>query len=184
MKKIISFSLMLILVLSFSACGDKNDESQAGSGVIQEVGSVTTILKDVLKNNNLTEGRVYTSESKTEGEFLDEDMIKGIYGNLLDFPDFSKIAEYCVYIQDQNPLLQIELGIFKVTDSKNNTMVKDFINQRKSSVLEKAVNYPSVDTEPFKNVIIESVGSYTYYIAVKNNRNDINNTIRNSLGAD
>jgi hypothetical protein len=173
MKKIISFTLMLVLLLSLCACEEK-----------KEVGSVTTILKDVLTSNNLTEGKVYTSESKTEGEYLDEDMIKGIYGSLLDYPDFSKIEEYCVYIQDKNPLLHIELGIFKVADSNNNTMVKEFINQRKTSVLEKAVNYPSVDTEPFKNVIIESVGNYTYYIAVKDNRDNINKTIRSSLGAD
>lgn len=187
MKKIISLTLMFIMLFSLSACGGEKKAESSGSEsqtVKKEVGSVTTILKDVLKNNNLTEGKVYTSESKTEGEYLDEDMIKGLYGSMLDYPDFSKIEEYCVYIQDKNPLLKIELGIFKVYDSNNNTMVKDFINQRKEAELEKAANYPSVDTEPFKNMIVDSVGNYTYYIAVKENRNEINKAIRSSLGAD
>lgn len=189
MKKIISFTLMFVLLLTLSACVGKNTESGSESktdskAASKEVGSVTTILKDVLQSNNLTEGRIYTSESKVEGEYLDEDLIKGYYGSLLDFPDFSKIEEYCVYIQDQNPLLHIELGIFKVYDSNNNSMVKDFINQRKTSLFEKWANYPSVDTDPFKNLIVESVGNYTYYIAVKDNRSEINKTIRSSLGAD
>jgi len=191
MKRLISLTLMLVLLLSLAACNEKawetSGESQS-SGASQsagkEVGSLTAILKDVLKNNNLTEGKVYTSESTVEGEYLDEDMIKGLYGSLLDYPDFSKIEEYCVYIQDQNPLLHIELGIFKVYDSNNNSMVKDFIVQRQTSLFEKWANYPSVDTEPFKNMIVDSVGNYTYYIAVKENRNEINKTIRASLGAD
>lgn len=190
MRKIISFTLVLVLLFSFSACGEKTAEESGGESktesktVSKEVGSVTTILKDVLKNNNLTEGKIFTSESTTEGEYLDEDLIKGYYGNMLDYPDFSKIEEYCVYMEDENPLLPIELGIFKVFDSNNNTMVRDFINQRKDALFEKWANYPSVDTEPFKNIIIDSVGNYTYYIAVKNNRNEINKTIRSSLGAD
>jgi hypothetical protein len=178
---------MLVLLLTLSACGEKKAEesgSESKTASTKEVGSVTTILKDVLKDNNLTEGKVYTNESTKEGEYLNEDLIRGFYGNLLEAPDFTKIQDYCVYKQDQNPLLHIELGIFKVYDSNNNTMVRDFINQRKDSLFEKWANYPSVDKEPWKNIIVDSVGNYTYYIAVKENRDAINKTIRSSLGTD
>lgn len=172
MKKIICFVLLLVFLVSAAACDENKD-----------VGSITDIIKDVLSDNNLTEGKIYTSESETAGEYLDDDMIKGYYGNLFESPDFSLIDEYCVYIQDKNPLLQIEIGIFKVIDSNNNAMVRDFLQIRQDTILKNAVNYPSVDTEPFDNVIIDTVGNYTYYIAVKENRDEINKTITEKLNA-
>lgn len=181
MKRIISFVLMLFILVSLASCDDKKSES--GESAKAEVGSLTTIVKDICAANNLTKGKTFSSESTEPGKYLDKDLISGYYGSLFDAPDFSLIEEYCVYIEDFNTNLRIEIGIFKVFDSKNNTMVSDFIKLRKDTILENAINYPDVDAEPFKNVIIETVGNYTYYIAVKENRNAINTTIREKLGA-
>lgn len=190
MEKIISLALVFAMLFLFVSCetdditSNENSVSEQNSRPADfEVGSLKDIISSITDENNLTEGSTYTSESSVDGEYLDEDMINGYYGDLFDTPDFSLIEEYCVYIQDKNPLLQIELGIFKVFDSNNNNMVTNFITKRKDSILENAVNYPSVDTEPFDKLIIDSIGDYTYYIAVKENRDSIDQSIRESLGA-
>lgn len=181
MKRIGSIILMIIVLVSLASCDEKVTDTSNKSAV--EVGSVTTIVKDVLAANELTKGKTFTSESTVPGEYLDADLISGYYGFNLETPDFSKIEEYCVYIEDFDTNLQIEIGIFKVINSNDNAMVSDFITARKNDILERAINYPSTDTEPFKNVIIETVGNYTYYIAVKENRSAINDTIQEKLGA-
>lgn len=183
MKKLLYLILMLAIIISAASCDAKEESVSENDESKIEVGSVTDIVKSIVAANGLTEGKTYTSESDVPGEFLDKDMFEGYYGSMFDSPDFTLIDEYCVYIQDKNPLLQIELGIFKVADSNNKDMAKEFIQKRKNSILENAKNYPSVDTEPFSNVIIESVGNYTYYIAVKENRTSINQTMREKLGA-
>jgi len=169
MKKLFYLALAALLLLALTACEGK------------EVGSVTDIVKGVLEDNEMTSGSVYTSESTVAGEYLDEDMIASYYGSIVDAPDFSLIEEYCVYIDDKNPLLQTEIGIFKVIDSKNNSMIKEFIERRRDGILENARNYPSVDTEPFDNIVIETVGSYTYYVAVKENRSEIDGRLKEAL---
>lgn len=183
MKRIISLIILIILSLTFASCDTTTEESNSADAGVKEVGSVTTIVKEILSANSLTKGKTFTSESTVLGEYLDADLISGYYGFNLETPDFTKIEEYCVYIEDFDTNLRIEIGIFKVKSSNDNAMVTNFLTARKNDILEKAVNYPSVDTEPFKNVVIETVGKYTYYIAVKENRSEINDTIQEKLGA-
>ncbi|HBR30828.1 MAG: hypothetical protein PHD46_03555 [Eubacteriales bacterium] len=180
MKKIICLILFSFITLSMFSCGESKQEESKSS---VEVGSVTTIVKDIQAANGLNKGKTFTSESTVAGEYLDEALISSYYGNVLDVPNFTKIEEYCVYIEDFDTNLRIEIGIFKVINSNDNTMVSDFLKLRKERILEHARNYPSVDAEPFANVIIDTIGNYTYYVAVKENRTEINKSIREKLGA-
>ena len=184
MKKIIAFILVLMLLTSIASCGEKTDESKNESQASTvNVGSLTDIVKNICSENNLTTGKTFTSESTVKGEYLNADLISGYYGSMFEAPDFSLIEEYCVYIDEHDTNLRIEIGIFKVFDSNNNTMLQDFIKLRKDNIIEAAINYPAVDAEPFKNVIIDTIGNYTYYIAVKDNRTEINSVVREKLSA-
>lgn len=187
MKKIISLILMFTLLLSFASCIDNKDEPKEteskNATVSVEVGSLTNIVENICAENNLTSGKTYTSESKVLGEYLDKDLISGFYGSAFESPDFTKIEEYCVYIDEHDTNLRIEIGIFKTINSNDNITVENFIKQRKETKIEEAINYPAINVEPFKNVIIDTIGNYTYYIVVKENRDAINSTVKEKLGA-
>lgn len=187
MKKLICFALLLLLIVPLVSCDEKGGEdssaaqSTSGSSEPKEVNLLDLVTK-ICNDNSLTKGAIYSSRSTEPGKFLSDDLILSYYGNLFDAPDFTKISEYCVYIDDTDTNNRIELGIFLVKDTNDNSMVKDFITRRKDGILENAINYPSIDTEPFTNMILETKGNYTYYIAVKENRNNIDKTIKDSIG--
>ncbi len=173
------FAFIIIFTFLLSACGSEEPDSKSEA---ESTPSTAEILSEITDTFGLSDGAYYRSESKVEGEYLDEDMISSYYGSMFDAPDFSLIEEYAIYMNDKNPLLPIEIGIFKVKDRVDNDMIVEFVSRRKDAILQNAINYPSVDTDPFKNLVLETKGNYTYYIAVKENRTEITNLVQGYLG--
>jgi len=83
---------LLVLALSLSAllmsCGGTDEVVQTPVSV-----NVDETVNAIVTNYSLTDGFVFTSSSTEIGEYLDDDMILGYYGDAVDVPDFTKISE-------------------------------------------------------------------------------------------
>lgn len=181
MKRFILLLLALSLLL-LCAC-TAEDEKDASSG---SVSSQADIAKDmdieaeasaIIEKYQLTTGTRFSSLSQTAGEYLDEDLILGYYGEA----DFSAVEAYAVYIDETKPTKRVEFGIFKMKDGADGELLKAYLKARVDAKIEEAKSYPSVDTEGLKTAEFTVMGKYVWYSVVKGGNEDINNTLKGKL---
>lgn len=175
MKKIII--LALITVLFITACTPSGDTSKTDSAVL----NTKQIAEKIISDYSLSGGNIYSSYSETLGEYLDDDTLLSLYGDMGEVPDLSSITEYCVYVDGTDPNLQKEFGIFLAKSGTDKELFLSFMRSRIAAMLENAKNYPSVDTEPLKNAEFFVEGDYIVYVVVKTDGSDIADYIKDNI---
>lgn len=155
MKKIIVFTLALIFCLFAVACGGEKEE---GSSV-----SLDDTVKGITEKYSLTEGLTFTSSSEVLGEYLDSDLILSYYGDAFEMPDFTKISDYCVYIDESDANVIIDVGVFKLSDASYADTLINFIKARVADKREDYDEYATIDIETLDAAIVKKSGSYVYY---------------------
>ena len=156
MKRII-VPIALLLVF-FTSCGKIETEDN-----LRNV-SVHDVVNNIAEKYGLTDGFVFTSSSTELGEYLDDDLILAYYGDALDVPDFSKIAEYCVYIDESDANVIIDVGLFKMADVSYADTFMDYLQVRIDDKIEDSEEYSSIDVPTLEAAVIDKYGDYVYYV--------------------
>lgn len=182
MKKILLLLLVIaILPLSFAACEEEED----GNASKEEEKTVSLDLKaeaeGILQKYNLSGGTLYSSDSTTPGEYLDEDLIRGYYGDAITTPDFSCVESYVVYIDETKPILPCEFGIFKISDETKAQEFMVYLRARIDKKIQNSIAYPTMDTTMLKTAVFEIRDGYVWYIAIKDANSEINDSLKAKL---
>lgn len=167
MKKTILTSVMLALLLANCGC-----LTGCGGGTVEDNVDVAatnvdidTTIQTIVDTYNLTDGFVFTSSSTELGEYLDDDLIMGYYGDAVDVPDFTKVDEYCVYIDESNPNVFIDVGLFKMNDTGYSDTLMQYFQSRIDDKIAKADSgYPDMDVPTLESATIAKYGDYVYYV--------------------
>ena len=113
MKKLLLITFLLLGIL-LAACSSNGDD--VNNDIAVNI-SLDDTIKTITEKYNLTNGFIFTSSSTERGEYLDDDLILAYYGDAMDVPDFSKISEYCLYVDESDANVIIDVGIFKMADA-------------------------------------------------------------------
>lgn len=170
MKRIVFF--VLIFSMLITACAKQKTNSD---GI-----SLDEIVNDIAKDYNLTDGFVFTSSSKELGEYLDDDLILSYYGDATDVPDFSKISDYCVYIDESDANVIIDVGIFRMQEISYGKVFTKYLQARIDDKIEDSEEYPSIDVPTLEAAVIGQESEYVYYV-VSPDVDKIANDIKESL---
>lgn len=171
MKRIIAFVLTVVLCLSFFvSCGDKplNIDTDA-------------LVEKIVTEYKMENGFVYTSSSEELGEYLDEDLVISFYGDATEYPDFSKISKYCVYIDESDPKLITDVGVFEMQDKEYAETFMKFIKARIDTKIADGLAYSDIDVATLKKAVIKQKSNYVYYVVGKEAA-DISKAIESELG--
>ena len=159
MKKFLAMTMILAALLC--SCGGETAEAEESAVSV----NVDEVINTVVADYSLTDGFVFTSSSTELGEYLDDDLIMGYYGDAVDVPDFTKISEYCVYIDESDPNVFIDVGLFKLNDaSYADTLMQYFQTRIDDKIAKAASGYPDVDVPTLEAATIEKYGDYVYYV--------------------
>jgi hypothetical protein len=173
MKRFISITIVLTFVFlslaAFSSCSGQKDDSASPKAMFDEAVSLLSLP---------TDAEVFYSATSDELYYLDDDLLNGKFGELMDYPKISSIDAYAVYYS--NTLYDTEFGIFRMKSEDEAKQMKLYIDARITRLLKNAVNYPSVDTDLIKNYTVKVDGIWVYYAATKNN-SGFNNLVKNKL---
>ena len=156
---LISLAALLCLAPVLSACG-------TGGDVIPDV-SAKEVVSDVVSDYSLENGFLFSSDSAEEGEYLDEDLISTYYGDGDKVPDFSKVENYCVYIDESDARVMCEIGLFRFSEGADMQTFESFLKNRIAVRLSNAKSYPDIDKSTLKGAQFAVVGNYVYYVVVK-----------------
>ena len=176
MKKILLITLLLLGVF-LTACGSGGNDVSNDENVNI---SLDDTIKTITEKYNLTNGFIFTSSSTERGEYLDEDLILAYYGDAQDIPDFSKISEYCLYVDESDANVIIDVGIFKMADSSYADTFTKYLRARIDGKLEDAEEYSTIDVETLEAGVIAKSGNYVYYV-VSYDVDDIVSDIKTAL---
>lgn len=157
MKKLLALALSLSALLM--SCGGTDEAAQTPVSV-----NVDETVNAIVTNYSLTDGFVFTSSSTEIGEYLDDDMILGYYGDAVDVPDFTKISEYCVYIDESDADVYTDVGIFKMADPSYAETFVQYLRARVSDKIAEADQYPTRDVPTLEAAVFEITGDYVYYV--------------------
>ncbi len=174
MKKAIAFLLLLSVCVSlFGACGKKE---------VKNV-DLDALLDSILAKYNMVDGFVYTSTSTELGEYLDEDLIISCYGDAGDAPDFTKVESYCVYMDDSDPTVIIDTGVFKMADPSYADTFMKYLHARIDFKIKDGEIYTDIDVAMLKTAVVAKTqnGAYVYYV-VSYDVKDISAELAEALG--
>lgn len=157
MKKLLALALSLSALLI--SCGGTDEAAQTPVSV-----NVDETVNAIVTNYSLTDGFVFTSSSTEIGEYLDDDMILGYYGDAVDVPDFTKISEYCVYIDESDADVYTDVGIFKMADPSYAETFVQYLRARVSDKIAETDQYPTRDVPTLEAAVFEITGDYVYYV--------------------
>ena len=195
MKKIAAL-LLLFALLSMTAmsCGKEaaadNSGEGAGSAPAQadnggdeasgEPVDPDALVRGICEKYELTNGFIFTSSSTELGEYLDEDLIQSYYGDATDSPDFSKVAEYCLYVDESDPDIIIDVGVFRMADPSYADTLMQYLQARIDVKIENGARYTNIDVATLKKSVVAKSGEYVYYV-VSYSTADIVNDIKAAL---
>ncbi|MBE6750386.1 MAG: DUF4358 domain-containing protein [Ruminococcaceae bacterium] len=171
MKRIVAVVLLIVLSLTFfTSCGEKtlNVDTDA-------------LIEKIVADYKMENGFVFTSSSQNLGEYLDEDLIISYYGDATEYPDFSKISKYCVYVDESDPKLITDVGIFEMGDTEYAETFMKFIKARIDAKIADGLAYSDIDVATLKKAVIKQKANYVYY-AVGKDSSDIVKDIESELG--
>ena len=158
MKKLLLITILLLGVF-LAACGSDGDDVSNDANI-----SLDDTIKSITEKYNMTKGFIFTSSSTERGEYLDDDLILAYYGDATDIPDFSKISEYCVYVDESDADVIIDVGIFKIADPSYADTFTKYLRARIDGKIEDAEEYSTIDVETLESGVIAKSGSYVYYV--------------------
>lgn len=171
MKRIFAFLLCIITVFTLIGCEDKEEQKEIVSLDIEAEADA------IIAKYEISGGNRFTSKSTEPGKYLDEDLIRAYYGDAASMPDFGKVEEYAVYIDESRPLDPCEFGIFKFKDEKD---IDDFLLYLKARIdlkIQNAKSYPTMDTEALKTAKFTKKENYLWYCVVKGGNEEINKNL-------
>lgn len=188
MKRLISILLVIASVsLLLCACGqngetsktDETSQTTSESGVVVSNASCIEIRDEAyLKEKADPEvHQLYDSKDNVMDEFL----ISGYYGTLLETPDFTKLDSYAVFITDE-PVVS-EFGIFKASADMTVEEIKEFCQLRIDALKKKFEGYKPEMVNAAKGSIIGVYGDYVYYISTMENNTAIETIIKTKIDA-
>lgn len=188
MKRLISILLVIASVsLLLCACGqngetsktDETSQTTSESGVVVSNASCVEIRDEAyLKEKADPEvHQLYDSKDNAMDEFL----ISGYYGTLLETPDFTKLDSYAVFITDE-PVVS-EFGIFKASADMTVEEIKEFCQLRVDALKKKFEGYKPEMVNAAKGSTIGVYGDYVYYISTMENNTAIETIIKTKIDA-
>jgi hypothetical protein len=192
MKKTAALLLALLLLLTALSCS-KNDPvgttaadspsaSPAPSGEeTAEPVDPDELVRGLCDKYGLTEGFIFTSKSTELGEYLDEDLIQSYYGDVTDKPDFSKVSEYCLYVDESDPDIIIDVGVFRLADPAYADTLMKYLQARIDVKIENGARYTNIDVATLKKSVVSKAGDCVFYV-VSYDTADIAADIRAALG--
>lgn len=163
MKKLLLTAFLCTALLC--ACGETTDTPNTPDESVTAVQvDEDAVLAQITEKYSLTDGFVFTSSSEELGEYLDDDMIMGYYGDAVDVPDFSKVASYCVYIDESDPDLFIDVGLFRLNDASYADTLMQYFQTRIDDKIATARDYPTVDVPTLEAATVAKYGDFVYYV--------------------
>ena len=188
MKRLISILLVIASVsLLLCACGqngetsktDETSQTTSESGALVSNASCIEIRDEAyLKEKADPEvHQLYDSKDNVMDEFL----ISGYYGTLLETPDFTKLDSYAVFITDE-PVVS-EFGIFKASADMTVEEIKEFCQLRVDALKKKFEGYKPEMVNAAKGSVIGVYGDYVYYISTMENNTAIETIIKTKIDA-
>ena len=172
--RIAAILLLLALAVSAASCAEKiNDIDVCATGA-------------EIKAQYVPDGAgyIYRLREPAEGEkgyAIDGEEFASYYGDAAEAPDFAKIADCFLYIDDTAPTKPCEYALIKLADAGYAETLLQFLRARIDLKIENAKSYPDVDTSALKNAVFASKGVYVWYIAVKDSAADIDSLILGKL---
>ena len=188
MKRLISILLVIASVsLLLCACGQNGETSKT-----DETSQTTSESGAIVSNASCIEIRdeAYTKEKAdpevhqlydSKDNAMDEFLISGYYGTLLETPDFTKLDSYAVFITDE-PVVS-EFGIFKASADMTVDEIKEFCQLRVDALKKKFEGYKPEMVNAAKGSIIGVYGDYVYYISTMENNTAIETIIKTKIDA-
>lgn len=163
MKQTLLTTILLTALLTSALTGCGGDTTADNTTTVDV--NVDEVIQTVVADYSLTDGFVFASSSTELGEYLDDDLIMGYYGDAVDVPDFSKVDEYCVYIDESNPNVFIDVGLFKMNDTTYSDTLMQYFQSRIDDKIAKADSgYPDMDVATLGSATIAKHGDYVYYV--------------------
>ena len=189
MKKFLSILIVIVsITLLLCSCGGTTETSKENEATSQSNGENGAMIS----NASCVEMRdeAYLKE-KSDPEvhqlydsneiLMDEFLISGYYGTLLETPDFTKLDSYAIFITDE-PVVS-ELGIFKAADGMTVEEIKEFCQLRVDALKKKFEGYKPEMVSAAEGAVIGVYGDYVYYIATMENNTAIETLIKAKIDA-
>ena len=194
-RKTVSLLLCCALLCGAASCakdsgsgkeeGDLPFEVTVGGG---DVGSAAVevdpdaLVKGICEKYGLTEGFIFTSSSTELGDYLDEDLIQSYYGDATDSPDFTKVADYCLYVDESDPDIIIDVGVFHMADKSYADTLMQYLQARIDVKIENGARYTNIDVATLKKSVVAKSkgGDYVYYV-VSYNTAEISEEIKSAV---
>ena len=178
MKKTVALLLLCALLCGAASCakdsgsgkedGNLPSEVTVGGGETGEAAQVDpdALVKGICEKYGLTDGFLFTSSSTELGEYLDEDLIQSYYGDATDSPDFSKVADYCLYVDESDPDIIIDVGVFHMADASYADTLMQYLQARIDVKIENGARYTNIDVATLKKSVVakSKAGDYVYYV--------------------
>ena len=176
MKKTAAILLLAgILCLSLFSCssgkpaenggGSPSDPSPSGNAAEAEKDvDLDALVGSICDKYGLTEGFIFTSSSEELGEYLDADLIQSYYGDASDMPDFDKVSSYCLYVDESDPNIIIDVGVFRMADVSYADTFMQYLQSRIDVKIENGARYTNIDVATLKKSVVSKSGSYVYYV--------------------
>ena len=166
-KKTTALALAMLLLSSASACAKNGGDAPGDSGTAvsetKEPVNLDLLIIGLTAEYEMTDGFVFSSSSTELGEYLDDDLIQSYYGDASVKPDFTKVSEYCVYIDESNPYLLTDVGAFRLNDPSYADTLMQFIQGRIDVRIENGARYPDIDVATLKKAVVAKAGDVVYY---------------------
>ena len=165
-KTAICLALAALMLLSVSACaknGGGATTSSSPAAEAKEPVNLDALIVGLTTQYEMTDGFVFSSSSTELGEYLDDDLIQSYYGDASVKPDFGKISEYCVYIDESSPYILTDVGAFRLTDPSYAEALMQFIQGRIDVRIENGARYPDIDVATLKKAVVAKAGDVVYY---------------------
>ena len=181
MKKTVAMLLLCALLCGAASCAKDKDSGTGGSTETPSVAAADggeagenaaaqvdpdALVRGICDKYGLTEGFIFTSSSTELGEYLDEDLIQSYYGDAADAPDFAKVADYCLYVDESDPDIIIDVGVFHMADPSYADTLMQYLQARIDVKIENGARYTNIDVATLKKSVVAKSrgGDYVYYV--------------------
>ena len=194
MKKTAALLLLFALLFAASCSGKKPSadigpeagptatlSSWGGENDSAEPVDPDELVRGICDKYGLTAGFIFTSKSTELGEYLDDDLIQSYYGDATDSPDFGKVSEYCLYVDESDPDIIIDVGVFRLSDPSYADTFLKYLQARIDVKIENGARYTNIDVATLKKSVVAKAGDYAYYV-VSYDTADIVADIKAALG--
>lgn len=168
MKKyrLTALALLLAAMLPLCCSCDGNDASapsaEADAAAAAEV-DPDALITGLLDKYAMTDGFVFTSSSTELGEYLDADLIASYYGDAAESPDFTKVARYCVYVDESDPKALLDVGLFEMSDPSYGSTFMQYLQARIDDKIAAAHTYTDIDVAMLETAVVKQEGPWVYY---------------------